>query len=216
MDAIHLQFPTRPGLNVQATRISDLTDGLYPEERAAVEGALERRKWEFATGRHLARKAMGELGQITSAIPRGERREPCWPEKIVGSITHADQWAVASVARADGFRSIGVDLERVDRVGERLHGKLFTEWELEQIATRPQHAALMFSAKEAGYKATYPLTGRYIGFREAEVEVSAEERRFRLRYVGPNAENRIMEAAEGWFLHSGPYVLSLVIIPLDS
>ncbi len=212
--AIHRALPLMDGLCILASAIQDLTGDLYPEERAEIEKAIDRRRHEFATGRVLARRAMNELDLQPMPVLRGKQREPIWPAECTGSITHAEQWAVACVARASTLRSVGIDLERADRVGGDLHGKLFNPGEQAAIAQGPANmAGLMFSAKEAIYKATFPLVGRFIGFREAEVRVDWDRQRFSLRYVGNHEPNRIMEAGEGHFLFCGPYVLSLVIIP---
>ena len=110
--------------------------------------------------------------------------------------------------------SLGLDLEIADRVGPHLHGNLFTEAEQDFLSgAEPRMAGLLFSAKEAGYKATFPLARRYIGFKEAEVRVNEGNEGFTLRYLGEHEPNRIMELAEGYFLFCGRYVLSMVIIP---
>ena len=71
----------------------------------------------------------------------------------------------------------------------------------------------MFSAKEAGYKATFPLAHRFIGFKEAEIDIDWTAGRFAFRYLGDHAPNRVMETGEGYFLFYERYVLSLFIIP---
>ena len=124
---------------------------------------------------------------------------------------------MAAVAIADSLRSVGLDLEVAARVGAELHDKLFTTQELARIERGdPRLPGLMFSAKEAGYKATYPLAGKFIGFQEAEVLVDWDAGRFRFHYVGEHEPNRIMEQGEGYFLFHERYVLSLVIIPPPS
>lgn len=207
-------FPVRSGLGVLADLVSDRISELYPEEYGVVESALERRQHEFATGRVLARHCMAELGLTPGPVFRGAKREPIWPAGMTGSITHSANHAVAAIARLETARSLGIDLEDVARVGGRMHDKLFRPAEQKLIeGGDPRLPGILFSAKEAGYKATFPLVGRYIGFQEAEVEVDWTERRFRLRYVGDHFPNRVMERGQGYFLFCEPYVLSLVIIP---
>ena len=77
----------------------------------------------------------------------------------------------------------------------------------------PETAGLLFSAKEAGYKATFPLAGEFISFQDAEVELDPEQGRFRFRYFGKHAPSAVMEEGYGHFLICGRYVLSLFIIP---
>jgi 4'-phosphopantetheinyl transferase EntD len=109
---------------------------------------------------------------------------------------------------------VGVDLEIAARVEEKLHERLFTEAERTFLSgSDPQLAGLLFSAKEAGYKATYPLAQRFIGFQEAEVSVDLGSATFRFTYVGEDAGSRVMEEGEGCFVLSGRYVFTLVVIP---
>ncbi|MGE0622667.1 MAG: 4'-phosphopantetheinyl transferase [Pseudomonadales bacterium] len=215
--AIDQRIPLLEGLSVLAAPLADLVEPLFPQEAALVAGSSAGRRREFSTGRVLARRAMMELGLPAQAIERGDNRAPLWPAGLVGSISHSSGWAVACVGLSSRFRSVGIDLECRQRVSERLHRKLFTDNERRLLAPfDTERAGLMFSAKEAGYKATNPLCGRYIGFQEAEVDLQPGEDRFRLRYVGAYEENRVMEQASGYSLKYGPYVLSLVIIPADT
>jgi len=211
---IDRQLPLRPGLSIRAGAIEDRQADLFPSERSSIEQAVERRRWEFASGRAVAREAMREAGLQPGPIVIGGQREPVWPAGLTGSSTHTGDLVVASVASKERFLSLGVDLEIAGRVTSRIHRKILTTAEAEAVTHGdPRLPALLFSAKEAGYKATRPLAGRFIGFQEASVEVDWSLGRFRFRYLGEHEPNRIMESAEGHFLFCEPYVLSLVIIP---
>lgn len=211
--AVDSNIPLRDGIVIIAGAVSNRLDELFPEERALIDSAVDRRQEEYSTARALARTAMAELGLPVAPILRGKQREPLWPRGAVGSLTHADVCAAACVARQDAARSVGLDIEVADRVGENLHGKLFTDRERAWLAVRePKFAGLLFSAKEAVYKATFPIVGRFIGFHEAELTVDEARGRISFSYVGDHPPNSVMESAECRFLFSGPYVLSLVII----
>lgn len=211
---IRRSLPVLEGLSVSAGAIEDSVEPLYPEEFALVETALEKRRVEFATARRLARQSMRDLGLAEGPILRGAQREPLWPPGTLGSITHADGCAVACVVRRGVVRSVGIDVELAGRVGKALYPKLFTAAELAYLEEKGEgYAGLLFSAKEAVYKATFPLVGRYIGFQEAELTVDEALSRILIRYVGDHPPNRVMEEAECRFLFSDPYVLCLVIIP---
>lgn len=197
-----------------AEPISDHVALLPPEEQVLVERAVERRRQEFSTGRQLARRLMGSLGLEAGPIPRGPRREPCWPDGVQGSITHADELAAVVVAPASGSGAFGIDLERWDRVGDELHRKLFTEPELAFLAGGGEELpGLLFSAKEAGYKATYPLAGKFISFHDAETVLDPASGSFRFRYLGDHEPSRVMESGRGYYAICERYVLSLFIIP---
>jgi 4'-phosphopantetheinyl transferase EntD len=206
-------FPTTEGMAIQIAAIADHRGSLLAEELAAIEQAVEKRQREFATGRWLARQAMVDLDLPVGAIGRGEQREPIWPQGTLGSITHAEDLAAVAVARFGVCQSLGLDLECWSRVTPNLHSKLFTSAEREQLAFSPETAAgLLFSAKEAGYKATFPLASRFIGFHEAEIDVDWSRGQFSIRYVGEHEVNRVMEAGRGYFVVVDQLVLSLYVI----
>jgi 4'-phosphopantetheinyl transferase EntD len=157
--------------------VGDGTDPtvLWPEEAEAVARAVANRVRQFAAGRHCARAAMAELGLAPAAVPVGERRAPRWPVGLRGSISHTDGYAVAVVRRVGGGEgdrwSVGIDAEQVGRVTEHLHPRLFTPAEQQWLAAlapleRAWAAAAVFGAKEAFYKAQFPLTAAWVGFHD--------------------------------------------------
>jgi 4'-phosphopantetheinyl transferase EntD len=159
-----------------AEEFGDRADAvLFPDEAAAVARAVDRRRREFATARSLAREAMAGLGVAPVSVPPGERGAPRWPPGVVGSITHCAGYRAATVARAGQVRAIGIDaepdaplpdgvLDRVSLPGERAM--------LRGLAVPgPRWDLLLFSAKESVYKAWFPLTGRWLGFEDAELTI---------------------------------------------
>lgn len=139
---------------------------LFPEERAAVARAVPSRQAEFAGGRQAARHAMAALGLPPCAVPIGADRAPRWPEGVVGSITHDGGLCLAIVGRSEAWQAIGIDLERDAELSPEIAAEIATETELSALAplSRGRAAARVFSAKEAAYKAQYPLTGCLFGF----------------------------------------------------
>jgi 4'-phosphopantetheinyl transferase EntD len=84
---------------------------LFPEEEALLARAVDRRRHEFTTARHCARKALALLGVAPAPILPGWRGAPQWPPAIVGSITHCAAYRAAAVAHAASVASIGIDAE---------------------------------------------------------------------------------------------------------
>jgi 4'-phosphopantetheinyl transferase EntD len=152
-------------------------DTLFPEEEPLIARAVEKRRREFVTGRHCARKALARLGVPSRPILRGDRGAPQWPSGTIGSITHCAGYRAAAVATsANGF-TIGIDAEPHEPLPD---GVLETVASPEEIAAlgrlhdqkpRVSWDRILFSAKESVYKAWFPLTGRWLDFAEATVDV---------------------------------------------
>lgn len=145
-----------------------------PAEHLAVAGAVDRRQREFAAGRAAARRAMAALGSPALAVPAGSDRAPVWPAGLVGSISHTADACVAAVAEATRFTALGLDLEPAAGLEPSLWPEICTDSERTWLATQPGRdrallARLIFSAKEAAYKAQYPITGTLLGFDAIEI-----------------------------------------------
>ncbi|MEY8837434.1 4'-phosphopantetheinyl transferase [Cribrihabitans sp. XS_ASV171] len=139
----------------------------YPDEMAAVAGAVEKRRREFAAGRMATRLALRDLGAPALAVPMGADRAPVWPAGLVGSITHCDTACLAVMAWEGEIRLLGLDLEHDTPLGNDLVPEICTEEErawLAALEAPGQAAKVIFSAKEAVYKAQYPRSRTLIGF----------------------------------------------------
>ena len=144
---------------------------LLDAERASLGPAAGPRAQEFAAGRHCAREALAALGLEPDAVPRGPHREPLWPAGIVGSISHASGYCGAVVARDSTCRGLGFDVEEWGRMRPALWRRIATPREIAwldtQAAEAERWATLLFSAKEAFYKAQYPVSAAFLGFQAA-------------------------------------------------
>src|SRR3954470_4591458 len=85
-----------------------------PEEEPLIARSVAKRRNEFITVRHCARIALDELGVPPVPILKGEKGEPCWPDGVVGSLTHCTGYRGAVVGRAGDVRSVGIDAEPHD------------------------------------------------------------------------------------------------------
>lgn len=72
---------------------------MFPEEAVLVERAVQRRRWEFATGRHLSRLGLGHWGLEEAPIGTGRLREPLWPSGIRGAISHDGDTCIVVLLR---------------------------------------------------------------------------------------------------------------------
>jgi 4'-phosphopantetheinyl transferase EntD len=199
---------------------------LFPEEEAFVARAVAKRRREFATVRACARRAMEKLGVPAQAILPGERGAPQWPDGLLGSMTHCDGYCAAALVRAADLASLGIDAEPhaplPDGVLEAV--ALPAERErLRRLATAlPELRGdrLLFSAKESVYKAWFPLTGRWLDFSEADIDITVdpEDRtrgafRAELLVPGPLLGDRRVDRFEGrWIVRRG-LVATAVTVP---
>ncbi len=148
---------------------------LLAEEATLVHPrAIDARRDELRLGRAAARAALETLGRPPAPILRGPHREPLWPDGIVGSITHADGLAVAALAEQHRCAGIGIDLEHRDRFFPELVQHVAFADEREWLASltdraRADSAVALFSAKEAIFKAVFPIVGVWFGFEAARL-----------------------------------------------
>lgn len=149
-------------------RVED-AHAFWPGEAPAIARATPARQAEFAAGRAAARAAMRAVGMVPYAIPMGSDRAPVWPVGVVGSISHSTGLCIAVAARARALSGLGIDIEPLDPLPEELWPDVLTpadrDWLMTQDAgLRGGYARMIFSAKEATYKALYPRARRIVGF----------------------------------------------------
>lgn len=200
----------------------DIADAaLFPEEAGVIGGAVEKRRREFRTGRACARAALAELGIEPQAIPSGERGAPQWPAGIVGSISHCDGYRAAALARGEDLLTIGIDAETDAPLPDGVLGDVALPEErpdLDALA-REEPAInwdrLLFSAKEAVYKAWFPLAGRWLGFEDARLAIDRERGSFsaRLLVPGPLVEDDELRGFSGRWLARDGLLLTAIAVP---
>ena len=152
---------------------------LLPEEEAVISRAVEKRRREFRTVRHCARRALRELGVAPAAVLPGERREPVWPPGVVGSLTHCTGYRAAAVAHRRDVLTVGIDAEPHEPLPPDVIGAIALEEELVGLAKLAAAESavcwdrVLFCAKETVYKAWFPLTHRWLGFEQASLTIDA-------------------------------------------
>jgi 4'-phosphopantetheinyl transferase EntD len=148
---------------------------LTPAELQFIAHCAEKRVQDFTRGRACAHRVLRELGIQDFPLLAGAKREPIWPDSIIGSITHTHGYAGAVVARQSQLRGIGIDCEVIESVDEELWSRICTPAEQDRLARlqpaeRGRQAALMFAAKEAFYKCQFPITREWVGFEDVIIE----------------------------------------------
>ncbi len=147
---------------------------------AALEIEEASRRAEFAAGRECARVALARLGQEAGDIGMEADGAPAWPAGIVGSLSHSQGLAAATVARSEDLAGLGLDLVRA-RPLPRGSEELFctapeARW-LRQVPDpeRDLMTLILFSAKESVQKGARYLLGRLPEAHEIELRLVAEE-----------------------------------------
>lgn len=146
---------------------------LLPEEAGIfADSVIERRRASGAV-RILARELLAQLGcSRTTALPKSVSGAPIWPTGIIGSLAHDSRFAIAAVAKRDDVVALGIDIEPAEDL----------PFELDLIATPRERLAVMsnryggrllFTAKEAVYKAVYPLDGVFLEHHDVEIDFCA-------------------------------------------
>lgn len=195
---------------------------LFPEERAFIERATERRRREFTTARACARAALARLGCPAVAVLPGPGRAPQWPDGITGSITHCAGYRAAAVSLTRDVVSLGVDAEP----DEALPGPGMLELiarDEERVRLRGLAAEmpgicwerLLFSAKESVYKAWFPLARSWLGFESADIVIDPHGGAFtaRLLVPGPLVNEAPLTQLNGRWLADQGLLVTAVVVP---
>jgi 4'-phosphopantetheinyl transferase EntD len=198
--------------------------GLFPAEAALVARAVASRRAEFATARGCARRALTALGEPPAPLLPGPRGAPLWPEGTVGSITHCPGYRGAAVARHGTAASVGIDAEPDAPLPRGMLDVIAGPAERDALAALTRElpslpwGRLLFSAKEAVYKAWFPLTGRPVDFADAEVLLRTDPG---ARTTGTLTARMLVPGPPGatlfrgrWAAAAGLLLTSIVVPPL--
>ncbi len=178
-------------------------------EAILVAKAAEKRRRDFTLGRFCAHAALAQLGGDSYPIGQSGDGAPHWPAQFCGSITHTAGYAAALAARRDAFLSLGLDAERLGGVTVKLWPRLFDAGECAMLtALTPDQqmraATILFSAKEASFKAWSPLGAKALSFRDIHIELNEEDGFDAISAVG---------MLQGRFAVRGDLVLTAAFIP---
>lgn len=196
---------------------------LFDEERALVASVAPGRFRDFVLGRRCARLAVEGLGLSPAPILVGERRQPLWPAGVVGAITHTEGYVAAVAARADQVASIGIDAEADEPLPVGVERRIVRPDEQHLLALAGGDGGvgvaavdrLIFSAKEAVYKAWFPLTGEWLGFLDARLELDPQGRRFAAHVLvdAPEVHGRPLQVLEGRYASVDGVIITTVEHP---
>ena len=150
-------------------------DALLGEEAASIFSTVVAVRRASGAARIVARELLAQLGHPRAPLPKSASGAPVWPAGIAGSLAHDDEVAVAAVGRQRDVGSVGIDVEPAVLLPPDMLELITTPNELGKIADDPLCGKLLFAAKEAVYKAVYPLERVFLEFRDIEVDLAARQ-----------------------------------------
>ena len=126
----------------------------------------------MATRRDATSKCLADLvarvGLPAVVPPRLASGGREWPAGYIGSVSRQGTTVAAAIASTDRMTSVGIDVERQDGQGvPAIHGLDAAEqpWSVSDA----EGQVILFSVKEAVYKALHPILGQAIDFSEVAV-----------------------------------------------
>ncbi|MDD9979879.1 MAG: 4'-phosphopantetheinyl transferase superfamily protein [Gammaproteobacteria bacterium] len=155
-----------PELLIKGGSFSEWLPHPHDVRRGAAHGLL------LGTQRQATRECLIDL-LATAGLPATEPERlasgaRAWPSGYIGSVSHKGTTVAAAIARTDRMTSIGIDIERLDGKGvPELRG-----------LDAPEHPPsfsdatgreVLFSVKEAAYKALHPVHRRRLDFPDVAV-----------------------------------------------
>jgi enterobactin synthetase component D len=179
--------------------------------------AVRARQLTTLAGRLCAEAALARQGErLQAPIDRDDAGGPLWPADWTGSITHAAGVAMAAVQRRGAGQDIGLDTEALITDPATLRAVLAqclhaSEHDAQGQAPAPERLTLVFSAKEAYYKAARRQVGRMIDFQEMTLTaLDPAAGRFVLAPIaGPGSG---LPVAQGSFRWDGARVVTRVAV----
>jgi 4'-phosphopantetheinyl transferase EntD len=143
---------------------------LSPREALPLSRAVPAVRCATGAGRIVARRLLASLGAPDPVdLARLASGAPDWPQGYTGSISHDDRFAVAALVRQDTLAAVGIDVEPPLPLPAELVEMVATPMERRQLGGDLLRARLLFSIKEAVYKATNPHDGVFLDHHDVEV-----------------------------------------------
>lgn len=201
-----------PQVSLSTGRIASYQRALANVEKLQVQGLGYYRLREFIAGRAIAKEVMLNFGVGNEALPRDPYGCPVWPETITGSISHKGGLCGALAAQTSVYDSVGFDIEFMEDLEESVWVTFTSETELDSFPistiSKGQLANILFSSKEAHFKALFPL------FRHATPSMAALRPEIKLHINHMSTQlsfaGYVLSGGVTW---SDKAVLSWVLIP---
>jgi enterobactin synthetase component D len=178
-----------------------------------------KRNIEYSVGRKCALEAIQLIDPDYSVTPGANKDGSVkWPKEFTGSITHSKGIALAVVGKITNFDSIGVDVEKIVSIERayKLISRIATENERRTFNNISQEVlfSIIFSSKEALFKALYPLTGNKFYFKDVKITfIDLENHSLQLKLLKTLSSQHIAgNIYRVVFFINYEYIVSLVCI----
>ncbi|HKK17909.1 MAG TPA: 4'-phosphopantetheinyl transferase superfamily protein [Opitutales bacterium] len=159
------------GVHRSACRIPEEPSFEFEVEEQTMCTAGDYRKREFVAGRGCARSALAQAGFSRAAILPDEYGVPVWPEDALAAISHSRGYCAAIACRSADYRALGLDLEKTNRLSASAIARTVHPNEQGYVRNDQKRASLIFCAKEAFFKAQFPLWHTHGNFHDLEFAV---------------------------------------------
>ncbi len=137
---------------------------LAAEDRASVFESAQKAAVAQCLKALLARAGLPEDTRVMS----GDGGQRIWPPGFVGSLTHKGTVVLGVIAGSEKVPMIGLDLERLDRTLSEIEEMVAPEG-LPPGLDVERGRLMAFSAKEAVFKAQYPVTHEILDFSDVRL-----------------------------------------------
>ncbi len=159
-----------PGIDIACCRVSpECEKHLTIDEQASVAGCVPPVRQQAAAARIAARTLLDEAGNSDWSLPRRQGNPPSWPPGIVGSLSHCGDLGVAALSTRGTWRGIGIDVEPAEPLDAELLDTIASPEELSETGRDPMAVRILFSLKEAVYKAVHPMDRQFLEPHEVRV-----------------------------------------------
>jgi 4'-phosphopantetheinyl transferase EntD len=151
----------------------DLEQFLTIEESYSMSACTSEVRNRAAAARLAARELLSQAGFPEWNLPRKHGDAPDWPPDWTGSLSHSDDFAAAALARCEDIASIGIDIEPAEPLPRELRDTVIVSGDVCLNESSDIAGRILFCAKEASYKAVYPVDRQFLEFADVTVNLDA-------------------------------------------
>lgn len=164
-------------------------------EYSQCAGYAPQRQAEFIVARSCARSALEALGYNNSneAIEANQEGLPVWPIGFVASISHSKGLCGAVAATSNQYKLLGFDIEKTNRLSTNAAKRVMHPLETVNGPSKAV-ASILFSLKEAFYKAQYPEWGIAANFDDLALQLDLKNGSASVLYLAAKFPADLAEA----------------------